>query len=80
MKDQVLIGAASFIGCRDCVKILMEYNRMQLASVPPPATRKAAVIASFCFCLRGILQMMGIGRAIMMTSVMMVKIPVAAER
>lgn len=74
MKDQVLIGAASRIGCRESVKILIEYSRMQLANVPRPATIKAAMMPTFCPFGLGIFQMIGIGKAIMIKSVTMVKI------
>ena len=79
MNDQVLIGAASLIGCRDSVKILMEYSRMQLANVPSPATKKAAMIPIFWFRGLGIFQMIGMGNAIITRSVMIVKMFVAAS-
>lgn len=79
IKDQVLMGAASRMGWGDSVKILIEKRRMQLARVPMPATRKAASMPIFWRRSRGIFQMRGMGSAIIITSVMMVKMLVAVR-
>lgn len=52
---------------------------MQLARVPPPATRNADKMAIFWRLSRGIRQIIGMGSMIMIKSVIIVKILVAAD-